>query len=126
MKDLESLLESATQERLEIEEARRQLNRLPLRAKEEKDALRATIARFEEKHDWTSLAQVALIRRQTCSCGTSVEWSEGIFLRQSHRTKFGLRRLVHNSWPNCSLPREIEYHDSSTHLCAACAKEWVK
>lgn len=87
-------------------------------------ALRATIARYEEKHVWRAIAQVLLIQRQHCSCGAVHHFSQGTFLRQAHVRDTHLARLVVNDWPNCALPKRTEYHDSSCNICVACAGEW--
>lgn len=133
MNDLDTLLTSAlidSLERDEVDSAKQRLRRLrtspfPQRHEEEQEALRALINRFEEKHEWYSVAQVVLIHRQTCdSCNHIAEWGDGLFLRQSH-IRLAVKRLIPNNWPNCALSREIEFHDSVTPFCAHCARTWA-
>lgn len=130
--DLDTILTSALLEanqRLEIDEARRKLRKLKAspwanRHEDEQEALRATINRYEATAHWTSLWEVHLIQRQTCSCGATSAFSQGLFIKQQHRKDSHTQRLVLGHHPG--LGRRVEFHDSSVHLCPECSHEWEK
>jgi len=123
MNDLDLLLSEATADLDNVEKARRKLRKFNV-SENETLALQKVISAYEETHNWHSIGLVLLVQRQNCSCGYIHEFVQGEFLRQQHLRVAGTSRMVPNNWPQCNLPRSIEYHDSATNLCTNCAKEW--
>lgn len=122
MNELDTLLSEATINLDNVERARRKLRRYNV-GEEESSALRLFLREFDAKHSWKSTSLILLVQRQTCSCGSTHEFTQGQYLRQSHLRIHHTTRLVANNWPNCTLPRSIEYLDSATDLCTSCAGE---
>ena len=121
--ELDSLLKESLSLATEVDQAKRRLRKFNV-SEDEALALREIIHAYEERHNWHSIGLVLLVQRQNCACGSVHEFAQGEFLRQAHIRTPGTSRMVRNNWPNCSLPRSIEYHDSSTNLCTTCAEEW--
>lgn len=121
--ELDSLLKDSLSAATEVTRAKRTLNKFNV-SEDEARALREIITAYEERHNWHAIGLVLLVQRQNCSCGSVHEFVQGEFLRQAHVRTPATTRMTRNTWPNCNLPRSIEYHDSSTNLCTACAEGW--
>lgn len=132
VQDLDTILTSALIEaaqREEIELARAKLKKLRMapfrnRHEDEQEALRDQISRYEATAHWLPTAEVHLIQRQTCSCGATSSFSQGLFIHQQHRRDPHTQRLVPGHHPG--LSRKVEFHDSAVHLCPECSGEWER
>lgn len=106
-----------------IAAARKQLNRGGL-AMAEIEAIKASIAQWEEVHIWQNIANVAVFERANCAnCGFESYHFQALMVKQQHRTNASARRLTRTTAVDVTLPREIRYTQVTLPLCERCAMD---
>ena len=135
VKDLEDL-DSLLKESLEIQSSksdgeryRQQLKRGGM-SKEETALIEQKLQEWESRREWQTVANVALFRNTTCSCGNWHSHFVGLYYRQVHRTLPNTKRLVAAKQnlndvvvtaEIATIPNEVLHETRETSMCAACA-----
>jgi len=86
---------------------------------------------WESRREWETVANVALFRYTTCSCGAWHKHFVGLYYRQVHRTLKTAKRLVAAKQQlndvvieaqAALVPNEVLHETRTTAMCCACAQ----
>ena len=121
--DLDDLLESAVKAQAEKSagERYRRALKAPGISPTEAAEIQAKLREWEDRREWNSVAETALILRVFCkTCRTTKEQFGGFFKHQHHRTSRGLERWLSIPKPQGGLPKERAYRVVTEAHCPAC------
>lgn len=121
--DLDDLLESAVKAQAEKSagERYRRALKAPGISPTEAAEITAKLREWEDRREWDSVAETALILRVFCkTCRTTKEQFGGFFKHQHHRTSRGLERWLSIPKPQGGLPKERAYRVVTEAHCPAC------
>lgn len=121
--DLDDLLESAVKAQAEKSagERYRRALKAPGISPTEAAEITAKLREWEDRREWNSVAETALILRVFCkTCRTTKEQFGGFFKHQHHQTSRGLERWLSIPKPQGGLPKERAYRVVTEAHCPAC------
>jgi len=121
--DLDDLLKEAVAAQAEktAGERYRKALKSPGLSQAEAAEIQAKLREWEDRREWDSVAETALILRVFCkTCRTTKEQFGGFFKHQHHRTSRGLERWLSIPKPQGGLPKERAYRAVTEAHCPAC------
>jgi hypothetical protein len=121
--DLDALLRESVQARdeaLTIANMRKRLQRGALSAKE-KEEIAATVAAWEARNVWSTVANVAVFEEVVCTCGFYTRVFSHLMHKQQHKTSPGITRLIRTEQIVEGLPRLTAQQQSTVEMCWECA-----
>lgn len=126
--DLDSLLDASMAAHREEQAAKAARKRLlrPTTNEAERDALLASIAKYDETRIWETVGNVFFITKQVCkTCGGTEQITEGWMRKQTHRVVANTVRYTAGRGPD-ELPNSIVYHSKNPVVhCTACIQAHI-